>query len=155
MILLAVIFFALCAVTGALLSARGSLFGLRVLFVLCVPAVAFAIWQAAQPPTGWPATATPPKLAEFQWGIVHEPDQLTHDPGWIVLWLTPPGETRPRAYRVPYTRQLHKQVEGATGVVKQGGRVAIRRVALRKAAYNKTPKMVFYVLPPAQPPSKD
>jgi hypothetical protein len=147
-ILLAIVYFGLAAITLALLTHEALTLGTRVLMIVCLPAVAFAVWRAAQPPTGWPALAQPAKQAQFQWGIVREPDQRSHDPGEIDLWLIPPGATQPRAYHLPYTRQLHKQVQAATKAVKAGMRVGIRKVGTRSGRQAARSRFVLYLLPP-------
>lgn len=154
MILLALVFFGLTAL-GCTLLAGGtatSRWWVSAAVIVALPAISFAVWQAARPPKGWPTTTTPPRQAQFQWGVVREPEP--DNPGEIDLWLIPPGSEQPRAYRVPYTRQLHKQVQGATQAVKAGVRVGVRKVAKRGGANSKA-RFTFYRLPPPAPPSKD
>ena len=146
MIVFAMIYFVIAALACSLI-AYGRIGGWTKAVVLVIaPMLAFAIWQAAQPPTGWPANTKPPKDAQFQWAVVHEPDSID-------LWLTPAGSTRERAYRVPYSRQLHEQAELALKAVKGGVRVGIRKVVKRGHAYSN--RYTLYMLPPPAAESKD
>lgn len=153
MIALALAYTGLAVIAGATLAARRAPLLARSAVILCVPALAFAVWQAAQAPSGWPTTAAVPKNAEFLWGDVHEPSQIDHDPGWIALWLRPPGSDRPRAYRVPYTRQTHQLVAAAEQAVKQHGRVGVQRVQ-HGSRGTATGRYRFYMLPPPALPMK-
>lgn len=122
----------------------------RAAVIVVLPALAFAIWQAARPPTGWPAVATPPKTAGFLWAYVREPDALTHNRGEIVLWLAPPNSDEPRAYRMPYTRQLHKQALAAMRATKGSGvKVGFKRTTRHS---ERGPQTVYrlYRLPPTR-----
>jgi hypothetical protein len=123
----------------------------RIVAVTLLPALAFAIWLGARPPTGWPTHAQTPRDTEFLWASIREPDQLTHDRGEIDLWLIAPDATSPRAYRKPYSRKLHERAEQA---VKHGRRVGVRNPT---ASGHETTEAAarFYLLPPAVPSRKD
>ena len=84
---------------------------------------------------GWPTEATPPDRFELIAAMVEEPDNRSHSLGAIYLWAVRlPGEgpvsevdlydptafstafdprEMPRAYRLPYSRELHKRVHDA------------------------------------------
>lgn len=119
---LAFIYAAIAALGLALLLVRRG-YRVRLVLVAVLPALAFAVYAAAQPPTGWPSRSHPPKSARFLWADVREPAGA--DRGEIDLWLM--VGTRPRAFKLPYTRRLHQQIEGAKGMVKSGRRVEVAR----------------------------
>lgn len=152
MIALALAYAGLATIVGATLAAGRAPLAAKSAIIVVAPALAFAVWQAAQAPSGWPATAQVPKTAEFLWGDVHEPSQIDHDPGWIALWLRPPGSDRPRAYQVPYTRQTHQQVAAADEAVKGHGRVGVQRE--RRSRGTAAGRYRFYTLPPPALPAK-
>ena len=155
MIALAFVYVGLAVMVGVTLAAHRARFIARAVVCVAAPALAFAVYFAAQPPTGWPAAASPPKQAQFQWAVVREPDQLSGDRGEIDLWLTPPDYSRPRSYRLPYSRQTHKQVEAALREVKQGRPVAMRLVHRRKGERGLKVRPQFYRVPPPELPAKN
>lgn len=149
MILLAFVYVALAALVCALIAKNRTPFLGLALVCAVAPIFAFAVWRAAQPPTGWPAAAKPPMDSAFVWANIREPDRLAKDAGEIDLWLIPAGADRPRSYRLPYTRQLHQQAQQAMQLTRAGTRVGVRQ---RRA--NLRIRFVFYVQPPAQLPDK-
>jgi hypothetical protein len=111
LVLYAIAFAGLAALTGLLLAARRVPFAARLVLASATPWLAFAVWQAARPPIGWPESSRPPHGATLVSGFVRTP--APGDAGEIDLWLQPPGATRPRAYRLPYSRALHRAVAAA------------------------------------------
>ena len=61
MIALALIYVGLAVMVGVTLAAHRARFIARAVVCVAAPALAFAVYFAAQPPTGWPAAASPPK----------------------------------------------------------------------------------------------
>jgi hypothetical protein len=94
--------------------------------------VALALWLGRPNPAGWPTGAAVPAHAALQWALVDEPDPATADPGRIYLWLDV-GSRAPRAYALPYTRTLHRQVQRALKRVAHGQTVALGRSRGRAA----------------------
>lgn len=111
LVLYAVAFAGLSTLTGLLLAPTRVPFPARLALAAATPWLAFAVWQAARPPIGWPESSRPPKGATLVSGFVRNP--APGDAGEIDLWLQPPGATRPRAYRLPYSRALHRTVAAA------------------------------------------
>lgn len=111
LVLYAVAFAGLAALMGAMLAVPHVTFLARFGISVATPWLAFAVWQAARPPIGWPESARPPQGAALVSGVVRAPS--TGDPGEIDLWLQPPGADRPRAYRLPYSPALHRRVAAA------------------------------------------
>ncbi len=148
------------AVGGLALLVAGSLSGnrwplwSRALLAASGVWLGFAVWQAAVPSGGWATHAKPPRQAAFLWGVIHEPDPTTHDPGTICLWL---AEPQPRAHCLPYTRLLHRKVQTAVDAVKHGQRVGVKTVAHPRsgaAGDSHGGRYVFYKLPPPRLPTK-
>lgn len=127
----------------------------KLALVAAAPLVAFALWQASRVPAGWPTTHQPPPAATFAWGIVDEPDPASGDPGSIYLWLLPADAARPRAFRLPYSRRLHRQVQAAIGAEKRGRStsVAAQRGRTGHADGQRSP-LRFYPTPPVSLPAK-
>jgi hypothetical protein len=91
----------------------------------------FMVWDALDTFSGWPTQQSPPERALLVSSTVDEPRA-------IYVWLVPSNEPRPlayraderepRSYRLPYSRQLHAQVDVANTLARQGRQVEIRRV---------------------------
>ena len=65
---------------------------------------------------GWPSEARVPERFQLHWATVVEPDKLNGVPGSIYLWIEGLDETKdvagmPRAYRVPYSRELAARID--------------------------------------------
>jgi hypothetical protein len=78
---------------------------------------------------GLPSDGAPPPFFQLHWARVVEPNIVGQEPGHIFLWLEaldadnyPSGE--PRAYVVPYSPDLVRQVEEAMGQIRDGEEVA-------------------------------
>jgi len=74
---------------------------------------------------GWPSEARVPEHFQLDWATVVEPDKLNGTPGTIYLWVealdendTPAGT--PRAFRVPYNRDLADRIGHAKERIEQG-----------------------------------
>jgi hypothetical protein len=100
----------------------------RVPYIVCAPTLALALWVGRADPAGWPSSAGVPAHAQLVWADVVEPDPAVSDPGHVYLWLDV-GSAAPRAYVLPYTRQLHRQVQRALRSVRRGEPIAVGRPA--------------------------
>jgi hypothetical protein len=74
---------------------------------------------------GWPAEARIPEHFQLHWATVVEPDKLNGLPGSIYLWIEGLNENdmlagTPRAYRVPYSRELADRIGHAKERIEQG-----------------------------------
>jgi hypothetical protein len=74
---------------------------------------------------GWPTEAHVPVHFQLDWGTVVEPDKLNGAPGAIFLWLEALDENNmpagtPRAFRVPYSRELADRIGHARERIEQG-----------------------------------
>lgn len=155
MIVLALIYFGLAALGCVLVTRVVIPTWVRAAVILVLPALAFAVWRAAQPSTGWPSVSKPSPGAQLVGGYVREPDQLSHDRGEIDLLLVPPDSSRPRLYRTPYNRQTHKQLLMALGAARKGVRVGVKMVKRPRGQDNgPRVKPQFYRLPDPVLPRK-
>lgn len=155
MIALALVYVGLATIVGATLAVNRAPLAAKAVVIPVSLALGFAVWQAAQPPTGWPATATPAKNGQLVGGFVREPDRLSHDRGEIDLLAVPPGFDHPRLYRVPYTRQTHEQLQMALAAAKRGVRVGVKMVKRPKGERGPKVRPQFYLLPPPKLPTKN
>ena len=74
---------------------------------------------------GWPSGAPVPEHFQLDWATVVEPDKLNGLPGAIYLWVEALDENNmssgtPRAFRVPYSRELADRIGHAKDRIEQG-----------------------------------
>lgn len=131
-----------------------------------------ATFLALQALMGWPSAADLPKDFELHAALVEEPSKDRDQAGSIYLWLTPTSETLeetpddiaeaggmlPRAFALPYSRDLHNKVEAMREALQKGKTVAgrhkngspwERRFGQQKGGID------LYTPPPPPLPSKD
>jgi hypothetical protein len=100
----------------------------RVPYIVCAPALALALWLDRPDTAGWPSRATTPSQANLVWATVDEPNASLADPGHIYLWLDV-GASAPRAYSLPYSRQLQQRLQRALRAIKGRRSVQLARTA--------------------------
>ena len=126
----------------AVIYARGP-WPLKLVLIVTVPLYGVVVWHSIEQWKGYPVHVYPPARSSFTAAIVQEPER-------IYLWVTPPGSSGPRAYVVPYSRQLHQVVQRAGDIQKRergGARLAVRRDS--KGRFH------LYRLPPVLPPKEN
>jgi hypothetical protein len=74
---------------------------------------------------GWPSEARVPEHFQLDWATVVEPDKLNGTPGTIYLWVEALDENdapagTPRAFRLPYSRELADRIGHAKERIEQG-----------------------------------
>jgi hypothetical protein len=74
---------------------------------------------------GWPAEARMPSHFQLHWATIVEPDKLNGLPGSIYLWIEALDSNNmlagtPRAFRVPYNRELADRIGHAKERIEQG-----------------------------------
>jgi hypothetical protein len=74
---------------------------------------------------GWPSEARLPERFQLHWATVVEPDKLNGLPGTIYLWVEALDDANmpagtPRAFRVPYSRELADRIGRAKERIEQG-----------------------------------
>jgi hypothetical protein len=118
----------------------------------------FAVWNALDSFSGWPTAENPPAHALLVASTVDEPRA-------IYVWLVPPDapgllryrpeRSEPRAYRLPYSRQLHEQVDRGTALAKQGRPVELQRMQGTGSSRRTRFRVRSFVFPPQRLPRKD
>jgi len=83
---------------------------------------------------GWPADERMPQRSLLISASLREPNPPKNDPGAIFLWVIPLGmddpspfaydpiSGEPRAYRIPYSKQMRDQVAAAMKAMQENGR---------------------------------
>jgi len=106
---------------------------------------AAVVWYSVDSYLGWPSQHHPPRKFQLHWAMVDEPMKGEEEQGGIYLWLTKMRHEddqkavkswepyvswlgyeqvkSPRVYRVPYNRELHKQMAKAQSMLKKGQKV--------------------------------
>ena len=107
--------------------------GAGLKMTLVVLAGAFYIWHydAMQSRLGWPASKPLPENFELISRVAIEPDLQRDEEGGIYLWLRDldADEPVPRAYRLPYRKDLHRKVDDTLRRQQQGERFVGRPAA--------------------------
>jgi hypothetical protein len=116
-------FLALATVSG-LAAAAGRRWALRLPLLAATPLLALAVWWQLSQRDGWPTASHPTDGAAFVAGVVQAP--TPGSAGAVYLWAQPPNSDAPRSYRLPYSRQLERQVAHAANATKRGVRVGLR-----------------------------
>lgn len=112
---------------------------------------------------GWPTEAAPPARFRLHAALVDEPDKQGAGRGAIYLWLSPrteDGEVEgpPRAYALPYSRELHEATARARRRMQNGRPVdgAVEADAQATSPYgSKGVRVELFEAPVAQLPPKD
>lgn len=85
----------------------------------------FVVTYLSFPPLlGWPTGELPPERFRLIAGDVVQPDKLTGAKGMVYLWLKDmddlSGRSQPRAYKLPYSTELHEAVITAKSKLEKG-----------------------------------
>lgn len=130
-------------------------------------------FAALQGLMGWPSAADIPAAFQLHAALVEEPSKDRDQAGRIFLWLTPseaeategtatiaaPGAGQPpRAFALPYSRELHDRVEAMREALQQGDLVAGRRMSgspWERRFGQANGSIELYAPPPPPMPSKD
>lgn len=101
----------------------------RILSTVSVVALVFVSYWGIAEIRGLPSDSYPPALFRMHWARVVEPNTLTGETGSIFLWLEELDEQNypsglPRAYRLPFSRELADAVEAALAAIAGGDEVA-------------------------------
>jgi hypothetical protein len=128
--------------------------------IVATCAFTFAVWSALGSFSGWATDATPPARALVVSSTVDEPRA-------IYVWLiapTKPGllgyraeKAEPRAYRLPYSRELHEEIDRGTALARRGQPVELSRREVEGSGGGRRTRLVVraYRLPPQSLPRKD
>ena len=101
----------------------------RILSTGSVVALVFVTYWGIAEIRGMPSDTTPPKLFRLHWARIVEPNKMTDVPGSIFLWVEELDEHNypsglPRAYRLPFSRDLADSIESALAAISDGEEVA-------------------------------
>jgi hypothetical protein len=150
-------FLMLGALSG-LAAANGRRWALRLPLLAATPVLALAVWWQLSHRDGWPTGSRPADGSAFVASVVQAP--TAGNAGAIYLWAQPPNSDTPRSYRLPYSRQLERQVAHAATAAKKGAHVGLRATRKTTAATQHGRGQVpsaaveFYRLPPPGLPVK-
>ena len=143
---------------------------------------------------GWPTTDLLPKKFLIHWIVIEEPNVQLGSKGAIYMWVKPienhkkqyadledylisfyDGTSQPRAYRLEYSRELHKQGQDAIMHLMQGKQIGGRNMGEGKGkgkgkgtdmdgsngqngngdgSLTRNGDIIFYELPPTKLPEK-
>ncbi len=115
---------------------------LKVVFITCCLYFSFLMWYSLSTLSGW-ATETPmPLKSMIHWIVVQEPSKFLKNEGAIFIWATEvdtennvakketgfftksitsrKNEYEPRAYRLPYSEDLHQSAAKAMQAIMKG-----------------------------------
>lgn len=81
---------------------------LRVFVTLALPLFYWLHWHGLQNTLGWPSPQKIPDQFQLIAADVVEPHENNGGSGWIHLWVRQEEGQEPRAYRLEYSRSLHK-----------------------------------------------
>lgn len=97
---------------------------IKAAMIAVVSAFYLVTYFSLPPLLGWPTDAALPERFNLVAIVVHEPNKSKGTPGEIFLWATDlaagAGETEPRAYRVPFSNELHARVVEAGNKMRKG-----------------------------------
>ena len=126
-----------------------------------------AVYFAMPATLGWPTTDDVPRRFNLLGVYIQEPDPQTHKPGGVFFWATDLDavtDTRPRAYRLPFSPSYKSVFEEAQGKLRQKipqvGEVEpddeVNGVPQDRLQIGlKSVKIKLRDAPPSGPPSKD
>lgn len=84
-----------------------------VLALLALPLFYLLHFHLVDTLQGWPAQTKLPDGFRLLSHVIHEPDTAIGTSGYILLWATPDGAARPRAFELAYDKALHTELEAA------------------------------------------
>ncbi len=94
----------------------------KIIISLLLPLVYYFHWTNLQEIQGWPSDQTLPTQFELISADVVEPNPLEKISGNIHLWIRPADDGPPRAFSLPYSRELHKKLFETKKRISQGRR---------------------------------
>ena len=113
------------------------LWGLKAATILLTLYLCLSVNFSLENLVGWPSNQQPPKEFRVHWIVINEPDKRTGDKGDVYVWVTDmnPKEKeddsffisfanekmyKPRAYRLEYSKELHKDGQEALEMIMGG-----------------------------------
>lgn len=117
------------AVIGALLlyllAATNRSVSFKIFLVILVSSLYAGTYLGLKQYQGWPVSEELPQQFRLHWAMIIEPDKAQQANGSIYLWIQPSNPTgklidEPRAYHLPYGRQVAEKVENALRQIDDG-----------------------------------
>lgn len=108
---------------------------------------------------GWAVVDEPPALFQILGAQVREPN--SKDPGAIYIWYKENGQQEPRSIKLPYSKDMHKQMNKAKGMLENGkpvfakGKKGNKPKVKGEANDAESKVMMDFVPPPQTLPEKD
>jgi|LUMV01.1.fsa_nt_gb hypothetical protein len=116
------------------------MWGIKAVTISAALYFCLSIGMSLENLAGWPSIQGLPEEFRVYWIVVQEPDKKSGDKGAIFVWVkdTDPKEqedegwlvsfysnnrSEPRAYQLPYSRELHEDAEEAIKTIRAGGKV--------------------------------
>ena len=94
----------------------------KVALSLILPIVYYPHWMGLVQSIGWPSSQELPERFELISSDIIEPNDYMKVPGNIHLWVRTRANTPPRAYSLPYSRELHDELTATRQRSAQGRR---------------------------------
>ena len=94
----------------------------KIIISAVLPLIYYLHWMGLQQSKGWPSDQILPTQFELISADVVEPNQSKEIRGNIHLWIRLKDDGDPRAYTLPYSRDLHKRLFEAKQRTAQGRR---------------------------------
>jgi len=82
----------------------------KIIVSLLLPIIYYFHWNSLQETKGWPSDQTLPTQFELISADIVEPNAHERISGNINLWIRPSDNGPPKAYALPYSRDLHKRL---------------------------------------------
>jgi len=137
--------------------------GIKATMVVIVSAFYVINIQSLQGVLGWPIKKEMPKNFRLISSQVYEPNKLTSSKGKIYLWVASTdkraGLTRPRAFELVYTSDLHSKLVKAkrqmqNGIPQIGQLTNLEMDTKQKALGEAAQNVEFYDMPASALPDK-
>jgi hypothetical protein len=158
-----------------IIGAKGH-WGIKAGVMVFVSSLCIWVWISLSAMFGWPLDKIPTGTYDISWIEVIEPNKSKSIDGGIYIWIKNMDKTdkhdlfqqqeqhmsqrKPRAYGLPYSRELHKQVMEMKGALKKGQRIRATikpkdlegKKGEKPNAVEQEPDIKFHKLPPPKPP---
>ncbi|MEK9151797.1 MAG: hypothetical protein AAB692_00350, partial [Patescibacteria group bacterium] len=161
------------------ISAKGP-WWLKLFLIVVIPLMGVYSMKELVSYQGYPTSEPVPEKGLLMQIDVREPNKESGDPGVINVWLRPLGagkkgpgfleydpKREPRAYRMPYSREMHERLEQARQMMGRGKRVVVGMRGVRGSLFGRgsgqsggtygdsESEIEIYEMPPVHLPPKD
>ena len=111
----------------------------KLALTLLLAGFGFEVTNALDSYAGWPTGEEMPEDAQLLGAVIHEPSARVGDKGAIYVWVRPlvppqngllqetPSPDEPRAFRLPYSREMHEEMEKAMQAIRAGQTIGLHR----------------------------